>query len=203
MNENAEKRSHEITPAEDLMFEHGVIERMLLIYNEAVKRIESGENISPVLISDTVDIIRSFTENYHEKQEEQYIFPVLEKKNQHVELVETLRKQHDLGRKVTDNIIDMIKNPGIDFKQLAVMMKTYETMYIPHISRENSIVFRTFSKLVPENEYIELGEKFEQNEEKHLGEDGFDRIAGELDNIETALSIHDLAKYNPVEKTIS
>src|SRR5262245_56441038 len=38
-----DKEEAEVTPGEDLMQEHGVIERILLVYEEAAHRIEKGE----------------------------------------------------------------------------------------------------------------------------------------------------------------
>src|SRR5262245_30428277 len=35
----------EVTPGEDLMQEHGVLERVLLVYDEAARRIEHGEEL--------------------------------------------------------------------------------------------------------------------------------------------------------------
>jgi hemerythrin-like domain-containing protein len=189
---------HEITPAEDLMFEHGVIERLLLIYNDAVRRIKSGGDISPELISDTADIIRRFTENYHEKLEEQYVFPRLEKMGRHTELVKILLKQHKLGREVTDNIRRLVEQQETSFGQLAKAMESYSFMYIPHISRENSVVFRTLRESLPEDEYIELGEKFEQMEDAQLGKSGYMKNLKEIMNIEIKLNIYDLTRFNPV-----
>jgi hypothetical protein len=44
----------EVTPGEDLMQEHGVLERILLVYDEAARRIESGQKLD-------VDDLASFT----------------------------------------------------------------------------------------------------------------------------------------------
>jgi hemerythrin-like domain-containing protein len=201
LSEKAAEESHEITPSEDLMFEHGVIERLLLVYNKAVSQIESGQGVLPKLIYKAADIIQRFSENYHEKNEEQHVFPILEQAGQHVKLVKTLRKQHDLGREVTNKILDMTKKGKIETKQLASAMKSYTVMYIPHISRENSVVFRTFCKLLPEGEYIELGERLEQKEREQLGKEGFDGALNEIYSIEIELGIHDLTKFNPAVRT--
>ena len=191
------EEQNEITPSEDLMFEHGVIERLLLIYNEFAKRIESNENVSSKLISDTADIVRGFCENYHEMNEELYVFPYIEQMGSQTDLVKTLQRQHDLGRKVTDNIRKLAEQQNPDFKQLAKQMKSYTFMYIPHISRENSIIFRSLCKLMPENDYKELGENFERTEDEHLGENGYDNTLSKVISIETELGINNLVKYSP------
>ncbi len=90
--EQPRDEEREVTPAEDLMFEHGVIERLLLIYGEAARRIEAGQQAPARLIFDAASIIRSFAEDYHEKLEEQFIFPRLEEAGRHADLARTLRR---------------------------------------------------------------------------------------------------------------
>src|SRR5215831_18860621 len=52
----------EVTPGEDLMQEHGVIERLLLIYEEGIRRIEHQESYDPKVILDAAAIVRHFVE---------------------------------------------------------------------------------------------------------------------------------------------
>src|SRR5689334_11767026 len=65
----------EVSPAEDLMREHGVLKRVLLVYGEAIRRIDAGEDLPPDPVLDAAKIIRNFVEEYHEKLEEDYLFP--------------------------------------------------------------------------------------------------------------------------------
>jgi hypothetical protein len=39
--EEPKKEEEEVSPAEDLMREHGVLKRLLLVYGEAIRRIEA------------------------------------------------------------------------------------------------------------------------------------------------------------------
>jgi len=45
--------------------------------------------------------------------------------------------------------------------------------------------------------YHELGEKFEEKEEKLFGKDGFGTIVEEVAALEKALGIYDLAQFTP------
>ena len=60
----------ETSPGEDLMREHGVLKRVMLIYEEVLRHFEKGGSVSPDLIRDAAKIIRAFIEDYHEKLEE-------------------------------------------------------------------------------------------------------------------------------------
>ena len=78
-----EKKTQEgeegVTATEDLMREHGVLERVLLIYEEGIRRLDAREELLPEPLSDAAWIVRRFVEDYHEKQEESDVFPRLEK----------------------------------------------------------------------------------------------------------------------------
>src|SRR5689334_10436098 len=58
--------AEEVPPTEDLMREHGVLKRVLLIYQEAERRLRSGTRLPPEALHDSADIIRTFIEQYHE-----------------------------------------------------------------------------------------------------------------------------------------
>ncbi|MGE5295739.1 MAG: hemerythrin domain-containing protein [Solirubrobacterales bacterium] len=193
-----EEKEHPVTPAEDLMFEHGVLERLLLIYAETIRRIESGGQFPVKLLSDTAGLFRRFGEDYHEKLEEQHIFPVLEKKNQHAELARELKTQHDAGRKITTSLIEMTKGGTLaQPQQAAQALASFYRMYIPHISRENSVAFRAFHEIVPQEQYQDLGEQFEAKERELFGEDGFQRVVEQVTVIEKDLGIDNIAKVTP------
>src|ERR1043165_1927266 len=96
-----------VTAPEDLMKEHGVLNRCLLIYEEGIRRIHAKQEISPNVFHHTAQLIRKFVEEYHEKNEEKYIFPVFEKHGKLADLVATLKSQHKAGRKVTARVIQL------------------------------------------------------------------------------------------------
>ena len=75
-----EKGDEEISPSEDLMREHGVLNRILLIYEEHLRRLDAKQDFDPQLLSAAAAIVCQFVEDYHEKLEETYIFPEFEKK---------------------------------------------------------------------------------------------------------------------------
>jgi hypothetical protein len=62
------------------MREHGVLKRVLLVYGEGIRRLEANEDLPPDAIADAAKIIRNFIEDYHEKLEENFLFPRFEKK---------------------------------------------------------------------------------------------------------------------------
>jgi hemerythrin-like domain-containing protein len=73
-----------------------------LIYGEVLRRFDAKQDFPPDALADAAAIIRSFVEDYHEKLEENFLFPRFEKANQLADLVKVLRIQHQAGRGVTD-----------------------------------------------------------------------------------------------------
>lgn len=195
-----EKEEKEVSPPEDLMQEHGILKRILLIYDNCRIRLINKESVPVEAISNAANIIRTFIEDYHEKQEEDYIFPRFQKANKLTDLVQVLLEQHNAGRKVTDEIIQISKATNRTEKEnqrLVELLHMFNTMYNPHEAREDTILFPAFRKIVSQHEYDALGEEFEKNEHKKFGEDGFantvDRVAG----IEKQVGIYELSQFTP------
>ena len=75
--EHEDKGAGEVTATEDLMREHGVLRRALLVYHETVLRARSGSDaLHTEPLQRAAKLFRDFGEEYHEKKlEEAYILP--------------------------------------------------------------------------------------------------------------------------------
>jgi hemerythrin-like domain-containing protein len=183
----------EVTPGEDLMQEHGVIERILLIYDEGARRIEAKQAFDPMVIGKAAEIVRHFVEDYHEKQEEQFVFPRLRNANRELDLTATLLRQHQRGREVTAAISAKVSAP-VDL-ELAQLLVAFSRMYRPHAAREDTVLFPAFREVVGAAGYRELGEQFEDHEHELFGEHGFERVVEQVAQLEAAFGIADLAQF--------
>jgi hemerythrin-like domain-containing protein len=189
-----------VSPPEDLMQEHGVLNRILLIYDASRLHLTNKESFPVESVVNAAGIVRQFVEDYHEKQEENYLFPRFEKANQLTELVKVLRQQHQAGRNVTDQIIQLAKSStrtDNETQKLIQLLASFNTMYRPHEAREDTVLFPAFRKLVSRHEYDSLGEEFEKNEHKLFGEDGFEKIVSRVTDIEKLLGIYELSQFTP------
>lgn len=208
---NTTNKEIEISPTEDLMREHGVLHRILLIYNDALKylkgqKINNQANIYSIIYN-TAIITQQFIENYHQKLEEQYVFPKFSKKPKYNVLINTLIDQHNAASKLTNNVLyySSIEN-NCYFEnnfQLIRLLSLYINMYNPHSAREDTVIFPTFHELVIPEEFKELGERFEEIEEHKFGKDGFKHIVNEVAKIEKILGIYDLAQFTPIEISLT
>jgi hemerythrin-like domain-containing protein len=198
--EKEEGEGQEVSPPEDLMQEHGVLNRILLIYDHCRIKLISKESFPMEAIGNAANIIRTFVEDYHEKQEENYLFPRFKKANQLTGLVDILLQQHQAGRKLTDQILQSAKSSSrtdSENQQLVQFLTAFNTMYRPHEAREDTVLFPAFRKIVSKHEYDSLGEEFENNEHKLFGKDGFESMVNKVSEIEKTLGIYDLAQFTP------
>jgi hemerythrin-like domain-containing protein len=197
-----EKDDEAVSPAEDLMREHGVLKRILLIYDEAVRRLDAGgRELPPDAVADSAGIIRAFIEDYHEKLEEDFLFPRFRKADTLVDLVDVLSAQHQAGRRVTDTTVRLanaraIRDAG-ERKALADSLRSFVRMYAPHEAREDTVLFPALRKIVSAHEYDAFGDQFEDEEHRRFGEDGFEKYVDKVAAIEKRLGIYELAQFTP------
>jgi len=197
----AGKQEEEVSPAEDLMREHGVLDRVLLIYEEGIRRLEGRNDIDPAVLTAAAGIVRRFIEDYHERLEENELFPRFEKAHTLVDLVGTLRTQHQAGRRLTERIQHLATPATLKAAaargQLTEGLRQFIRMYRPHAAREDTVLFPALHRIVSGHEYDALGEQFEEQEHRLFGEDGFEKVVDEVTRLERQLGIDDLAQFTP------
>lgn len=199
--EEKEKEGEEdVSTNEDLMREHGILKRVLFAYDEIIRRIRAGQDFPPQTVTDGATIIRKFIEEYHEKLEEDHLFPRFRKAGKLVDLVTVLLAQHQAGRRVTERILATASGSlksADDRNRLAHDLEAFNRMYSPHEAREDTVLFPALHKIVSKHEYDALGEQFEKIERQTFGGDGFDIYVDKVADLEKRLGIHDLAKFTP------
>jgi hemerythrin-like domain-containing protein len=201
------KEEEDVTPAEDLMREHGVLNRILLVYEESIRRLEAGVELPPDAVSGAAGIVRRFVEDYHERLEEEHLFPRFVKAATLVDLVEVLRAQHEAGRRLTADILGLATAAASTTaasttagdartrQTLVSRLRSFVRMYRPHEAREDTVLFPALHRLIPEREYRALGDRFERREHELFGERGFEGVVDEVAAIEKSLGIYDLAQF--------
>lgn len=195
--EKTGKPEAEISPVEDLMREHGILSRALLIYDEIARRIDGNKEFPPNVLTGTAQLIRRFVEDYHEKLEENYLFPRFEKAGKLVDLTKVLLEQHQAGRRLTARILGVPSKSMTSEEQrrLKVHLRTFCLMYRPHKAREDTVLFPAFHTIVSPKEFDSLGESFEDKEVELFGESGFEKIVDEVAAIEKKLGIFELSQF--------
>ncbi len=190
-----------ISPAEDLMREHGVLNRLLLIYDHHVHLLAAKKSFDGSVLTGAAEIVRHFVEDYHEKLEENFPFPRFRKANQLVPLVDTLLAQHKAGRDLTAQIRELAATATFryvsDTDKLADALRAFIRMYRPHEAREDTVLFPAFRGIVSPHEYDALGDDFEKKEDELFGDDGFFKVVDQVAHLENRIGIFELAQFTP------
>jgi hemerythrin-like domain-containing protein len=198
--DSEKEKEGEVTPPEDLMREHGVLDRLLLVYEAGLRKFALNEDFDPAIITTTAETVRDFIENYHEKSEEEAVFPRFKKARKMVPLVDTLLTQHQAGRRVTQAILQSApgsRKDGDDRKRLVASIQSFITMYRPHAAREDTELFPLLRSVVSAHEYDAMAEDFEKKEHQLFGEDGFEMMVKRVAGLEQQIGINDLSQFTP------
>src|SRR6266540_586649 len=187
-----EEKGEDVEAVEDLMREHGVIRRVLVVYRESATRLRGNRaSVPPELLHKAATLMRAFGEDYHEKQlEEAHVFPALKPMGGNVmSEVDTLLVQHQRGREITEYVLATTRNTiGIGaVDPLARTLEAFARMYEEHAAREDTIVFPAWKTKLSPKRLDEMGELFEEIEHKAFGKDGFDDAVDKIAAIEKAL----------------
>jgi hemerythrin-like domain-containing protein len=197
----ASEQEEDVSPAEDLMREHGVLNRVLLVYEECARRIESRQDLNPGSLADAARLVRTFIEDYHEKLEEDHLFPRYRAAGKLVDLIDVLTAQHQAGRRTTERIESLATlrstHDPVKSRELLLQIRQFVRMYRPHEAREDTVLFPVLHQIVSRSEYDALGEDFERIEHQQLGQEGFERAVERVATIEKSLGIYELAAFTP------
>jgi hemerythrin-like domain-containing protein len=190
----------EVTATEDLMREHGVLRRALLVYQESAMKLRNAASVPPEPLQKTAKLFRAFGEEYHEKKlEEVYIFPAVKKAGGDAGgYADVLVAQHQRGREITDFIIAATAGPRLaaaDVKTFAAALEGLVRMYEHHAAIEDTIVFPAWKETLSAGDLEEMNEKFEEIEHEQFGEDGFESALKQMAEIEQSLGLSDLAQF--------
>jgi hemerythrin-like domain-containing protein len=192
-----DEKDKEVGAVEDLMREHGVIRRAILVYRATATRLRAGDSPDMAALQRTTKLLREFGEDYHERElEEASLFPKVQSAGgPAAAYIDVLLEQHRRGRAITDRLLAPGRAP--DPEELARMLDAFELMYEHHAAREDTVVFPAWKKALSGSELSEMGEKFEEIEKKRFGEDGFEKAVREIDAIEQSTGVAQLAQFTP------
>jgi hemerythrin-like domain-containing protein len=196
-----DEKGGEVTATEDLMREHGIIRRALLVYTEAAAKLRSDPAaVPPDALQKTAKLFRAFGEDYHERKlEEAYIFPAVKNAGgPAASLADVLIAQHQRGREITEYILAVTQSAKLGAAsagQLALAFESLARMYRAHAAREDTIIFPAWKQTLTASQLDEMNDKFEDIEHEQFGKDGFEDAVRQIGEIEASLGFGDLALY--------
>jgi hypothetical protein len=188
-----------MSAGERLMRDNALTSRILLLYTAAERRLTQGEDLESGIFTQSAEVMRDFVHGYHEKVEEDDVFPIFKKTGRMVELVTALENQHAAGHQLTDKILAAA--PGIansdQRKALTDAMHATVTLYGPSLARESTDLLPTLRSVMTPSELDALAQTLEKAEGEKLGAEGFDKAAKKVEAIEKKLGTYDLSQFTP------
>lgn len=200
-DENENEKGGEVTATEDLMREHGVLRRALLVYTAAAAKLHANPaSVPPDALQKTAKLFRAFGEEYHEKKlEEAFIFPAVKQAGgEAATYPDILVTQHNRGREITEYIINVTQNAKLgasNAEELAKALEAFVLMYRNHAAREDTIIFPAWKQTLTAKQLDEMNDKFEDIEHEQFGEDGFEDAVKQISAIESSLGLSDIAQF--------
>jgi hemerythrin-like domain-containing protein len=189
----------DVSATEDLMREHGILRRLLVVYRETAAVIRTApKSLDLAALGQAADLFRTFGEAYHEKSlEEAHVFPMVKKAGgRAARLVDTLIAQHDRGREINDFLVGRVKTGSLgDAGPVADALESFARMYEMHAALEDTVVFQAWRASLGKTELDAWSDKFEDIEHETFKGDGFDLALEQVATLEQRLGLADLARY--------
>lgn len=190
-----------VPPGETLMAEHGILKRVLLIYQDAISRLAAGQEPPAAAIHSGALIIHDFIEAFHEALEEGYVFPALQNVKDLVPTLNTLLLQHGRGRQITQLLLEDATTAKLAGEaartRVGSALAAFVRMYQPHEAREDTIVFPAYRAMLGPTGVDRVGATFLELERQQFGPNAFADVVHHVASIEQSLDIYDLDQFTP------
>ncbi|PKN68832.1 MAG: cation-binding protein [Deltaproteobacteria bacterium HGW-Deltaproteobacteria-12] len=135
-------------PIGPLMWEHRLIEKMLVSLTEHIDKIEKSKKVNTLVIDNAVDFIRMYADRTHHGKEEEILFRDLAKKELTPELkriMQELLDEHVWGRKTTAALVEArnkyVQGDGNELARIINLARQLTGFYPRHIEKEDKHFF--------------------------------------------------------------
>lgn len=178
---------------EALKKDHRLIEKMVDVLEKASKKIDNNEDVSVAVLKNAADFIRNFADNYHHGKEEDLLFKKMEERGFPIEggPLGVMLIEHDEGRGYARGMAEAAEKYATGDssakKTFAENARNYGELLVPHIQKEDNILYMMANNLIREDEQQELLKIFDLVEKEKLGDGGRQRYVDLVDEIAKAL----------------
>lgn len=187
------------TAVEFLDRQHGLLHRAVFILEEVRGGMDARMDLPPEIIQGTIDVIRRFVVDFHQKMEEKHIYPAFESAKKMGGLVGVLREQHEAGAQ----LVEVLKQLAAEFsardlekrRTMASAIHKLGRMYRAHADREDTVLFPVLRQVVTPKAYEQLNAEFRKAEIQAGGLHAYEDAVQKLSGYENLLSIGDLSAF--------
>ena len=135
-------------PIGPLMWEHRLIEQMVVLLRGEIDRITSKKTVNVILVEQAVDFFRTYADRTHHGKEEEILFRDLARKKmspEHRNIMDELVREHIHGRELVRKLVeakDLYVNGYAEaLPHIARELKELVDFYPGHIEKEDKRFF--------------------------------------------------------------
>jgi len=186
----------EVSAAEELMRQHAVAGRLLLIYDKAAGPESGSAKPSAKALVSTAEMIRSNVDEHHMKLEEESVFPLFQKSGTMADLITVLREQHTAARGLNEVILRAAeKGESTSTESLTRDLRAYTRMLAAHTAYEETVLYPQLRTVVSPQEYERMETTLREADRKKLGREGFAGLVAKVAELESTAGITGLAQF--------
>ena len=166
-----------LLPIGPLMREHRLIERMVRLMEEEIRKISETNEVNPDFIDVVIDFLRTYADKCHHGKEEDILFKSLAGKNlsnEHNKTMHELIEEHIYGRRMVSDLLSAKENyvtGNVDsLKDIQKSLKELTELYPMHIEKEDKRFFYPCMEYFTEQEQEAMLQEFWDFDKKIIHE---------------------------------
>jgi hemerythrin-like domain-containing protein len=187
-----------LSATEGLLREHGVLDRILMLYETVIGQMAQGQAANVGIIAQATYVMRQYLEDHHAPFEHQYIYGLAAKNQKLPGIVNELIKQHKISRQLTDRIRKLATEAGSNAeqnKELITLCRAQVNMMRPHAAMEATLIFPALDRMGAEAE--KLHNMVGQRDKEQFGGDALQIFGSRMDQLEAQVGINDIKQFTP------
>jgi hemerythrin-like domain-containing protein/rubredoxin len=187
-----------VLPIGPLMWEHRLIEKILPIVENEIKKIDKTLTEDPKVIEESVDFFRVYADKTHHGKEEDILFRELEKKDlepEHQRIMDQLIQDHEEAREKVSKLEESSKkwtDGDIDsLKTVRQMLQDLADLYPRHIEMEDKQFFHQSMVYFSNEELEKMVQEFNEFDNRMIHwkyQKVIERLSGEVQDIQPTVS---------------
>ncbi|MDW7673628.1 MAG: hemerythrin domain-containing protein [Bacillota bacterium] len=157
---------------EILVAEHRPIKTVLKAIRKLCIGIVNGESVDHQLFTEIIDFVRGYADKYHHQKEEDHLFNIMTEladEPPNTGPITGMLVEHDLGRNYIRNLEKAIaahkagnEDARVDIIANAI---SYEQLLHGHIDKEDNVIYKMGTRIIPEDQLDQLTSLFNSIEE--------------------------------------
>lgn len=160
-----------------LMIEHRLIERMIVLIDYEMKRIQREKTLDLPFIDILIDFIKTYADRTHHGKEEEILFRDCYKKHLSVDdrkMMDDLIEEHKYGRKMVRELVELkerqMQGDNLQIDLVIDKLEGLVNFYPKHIQKEDDFFFPESEKYFSSEELEQMLEEFLEFDQKMIHE---------------------------------